>query len=271
MPPNTIACHCSIGMTASIETTYRNASANGRTNRAMRNKTSGGRRATSAPLEERRHLAGGARAVGERVLLLDRHLRERLRVAVREEDRVEPETAGPAGFERDGPAAFPAERVRLPRHPEHEDGLEPRGAPLRALQEAEHAREPEGAVHVRRVDAGEALERVDVEAGVVDEEVEVRLLREHLDGVRGDLLARVPLDLRQEEVEVLDLDALLLQERRDLAELARVGGYEPDPLSRPRSSISASFAIASSARGYASRYAARTSSNRARRSKCALV
>src|SRR3990170_5692700 len=272
MPLKTMTYHCSSVMSGSKEARYRNAIANGRTSSANRKTVSGSARGTSPPLQERRQGAGRVPPVGDRVLLLREHLRERPVLPVRLEDRVEAEPRGPPRLRRDRAPALAPERVRLPAETEADHGLEPRLAAVRALEEAEDARDPDRAERVRGVDAREALQRVHEEAGVVDHEVEVRLSREHLHGVCDDLVERVPLDLREEQVVVLDLDALRAEEGGDLAELARVRRHEPDHVYRPRSSISASFAIAASAPACASRYAARTSdSNSAWRSKWALV
>src|SRR2546430_8636879 len=98
----------------------------------------------------------GPRPMRDRVLLGHRHLREGLRRLLRDEDRIEPESPGPALPLRDRTAAFPVEDVVLLRRPEEEDGLEPRGAVPGTVQQLQDPGACETLVYVRRIYAREA-------------------------------------------------------------------------------------------------------------------
>src|SRR6266516_2046498 len=113
----------------------------------------------------------GPRAVRDRVLLGEGHLRERLRRALRHEDRVEAETARAPLPVRDRPARLAVEDLMVSASPQEEDRLERRAAVDYAVQEREDPGAPEALVHVRRVDAGEPAEGIQEQTGIVDEVV----------------------------------------------------------------------------------------------------
>src|SRR6266545_2817981 len=72
----------------------------------------------------------GPCAVRDRVLLGERHLRERLRCAFWHEDRVEAETARAPLPVRDRPARLAVEDLMVSASPQEEDRLERRAAVL---------------------------------------------------------------------------------------------------------------------------------------------
>src|SRR5437667_12086234 len=108
------------------------------------------------------------RPMRDRVLLGQRHLREGLRGTLRDEDRIEPESPGPALPLRDRTAAFPVEDVVLLRRPEEEAGLEPRGALPGPVQQLQQPGACETLVYEPRIYAREACERIQGPAGFID-------------------------------------------------------------------------------------------------------
>src|SRR5438445_13669722 len=96
----------------------------------------------------------------DRVLRCECHLREGLRGTLRDEDRIEPESPGPALPLRDRTAAFPVEDVVLLRRPEEEDGLEPRGAVPGTVQQLQDPGACETVVSVRRIYADDAAQHL---------------------------------------------------------------------------------------------------------------
>src|SRR5713226_8765089 len=108
---------------------------------------------TSEVREEGGH---GPGPVGKTVLLRHGHLCKGLRLAFRDEDRIESEAPGPPLACRDGPAALAAKDVVGLTLPEEEHRLECRGTGLRVVQERQDARIAEALVNVRRVDARKA-------------------------------------------------------------------------------------------------------------------
>src|SRR2546427_6988711 len=108
-------------------------------NSAARNATPAARprRRTSPPLQEPRDLPDRVPSVGDRVLLRDRHLGERLVVALGQEDRVEPEPLEAPRLSGDAPPTLPMEDVDVAPEPKPHHGLEPRRAALHAIHQAE--------------------------------------------------------------------------------------------------------------------------------------
>jgi len=182
-----------------------------------------------------------------RVLLAHGHLRERLRRAIRDEDRIETESAAPALPVRNRSPAFPVEDLVVVRRPQEEHRLEPSRAVSGPLEQFQDPSAAEALVYVRRVHAREAAELFDEQSGVIDEVVPADLVVQ--DGRRepDDLLETVRLDLRIGTILVDQLDIRFAKLRRDLAELALVRRDEGDQVYRPRDSISFTFAITSSA------------------------
>ncbi len=185
--------------------------------------------------------------MGHRVLLRHRHLRERLRRAARDEDRIETESTAPALPVRNRPPAFPVEDLVLICRPQEEHGLEPGQAVSGPLQQFQDPRTPEALVYVRRVHAGEAAKLFDEQPGVIDEVVPAELVVEDRRREPDDLLETVRLNLRIGTIVVDQLDVDFAKLRRDLAELALVRRDEDDYVYRPRASISLTFAMTSSA------------------------
>src|SRR6266508_1121657 len=182
----------------------------------------------------------GPCAVRDRVLLGERHLRERLRCAFWHEDRVEAETARAPLPVRDRPARLAVEDLMVSASPQEEDRLERRAAVAHAVQEREDPGTPEALVDVRRVDTGEP-------AGIVDEVIPADLVVEDRRGEPHDLLESIRLDLRVGSVLPHDPDARVQELRRDLAELPLVRRDERDHVYRPRASISRTFRTTASA------------------------
>src|SRR3989454_1478888 len=182
-----------------------------------------------------------------RVLLGHGHLRKRLRRAIRDEDRIETESAAPPLPVGNRSAALPVEDLVVVRSPQEEHGLEPRGTVSGPLQQLQDACTAEALVYVRRIHAREAAKLFDEESGVIDEVVPADLIVQ--DGRRelDDLLETVRLNLRIGTIVVDQLDVDLAKLRRDLAELALVRRDEGDQVYRPRDSISFTFAMTSSA------------------------
>ena len=189
----------------------------------------------------------GLRAMRHRVLLGHGHLCERLRRAIRDEDRIETESAAPALPLWNRPAAFPMEDLVVVRRPQEEHGLEPGRTVSGPVQQLQDACTAEALVYVRRVHAREAAKLFDEQSGVIDEVVPADLIVE--DGRRepDDLLETVRLNLRIGTILVDQLDVGLAEFRRDLAELALVRRDEGDQVYRPRDSISFTFAMTSPA------------------------
>src|SRR3972149_2233713 len=96
IPPK-MTYQASRDITAKRDTTYTNASANGRPNSPRRKRISPRRDLgrPSPPLQELRDLGGGGRAMGDLVLLRHRHLRERPAPTVGNEHRPEAEALPP--------------------------------------------------------------------------------------------------------------------------------------------------------------------------------
>ena len=182
-----------------------------------------------------------------RILLGHGHLRERFRRSVRDEDRIESESATPTLALRDRPSAFPVEDLVIVGRPQEEDGLEPCGPAPSPSQELQDPGTPEALVYVRRIHAREAAEFFDEQPGVVDEVVAAELVVEDRRGEPDDLFEAVRLDLGIGAVLVDEFDADVAQLRRDLAELALVRRDEGDQVYRPRDSISLTFAMTASA------------------------
>ena len=182
-----------------------------------------------------------------RVLLGHGHLCERLRRAIRDEDRIETESAAPALPLWNRPAAFPMEDLVVVRRPQEEHGLEPGRTVSGPVQQLQDTSTAEALVYVRRVYAREAAKLFDEQSGVIDEVVPADLIVE--DGRRepDDLLETVRLNLRIGTILVDQLDVGLDKLRRDLAELALVRRDEGDQVYRPRDSISFTFAMTSPA------------------------
>src|SRR2546430_15025384 len=137
----------------------------------------------------------GPRPMRDRVLLGHRHLREGLRRPLRDEDRIEPESPGPALPVGDRTAAFSVEDLVLLRRPEEEDGLEPRGASPGTVQKLQDPGAPEALVYVRRIDPGEAAELLEEQYGAIDQVVATDLVVEDRRGEPDDLLEAVRLGL----------------------------------------------------------------------------
>src|SRR5713101_9627603 len=108
------------------------------------------------------------RPMRDRVLLGHRHLREGLRRAFGDENRIETESPGPSLPVGDRTAAFPMEDLVLVRRPEEEDRLEPCTAVPGIVQELQDPGAPETLVYVRRIDAREATELFEEQARVID-------------------------------------------------------------------------------------------------------
>src|SRR6058998_1925337 len=123
----------------------------------------------------REQCVDGPRPMRDRVLLGHRHLREGLRRALRDEDRIEPESPGPALPLRDRAAALSVEDLVLLRRPEEEDGLEPRGAIPGTVQKLQDPGAPQALVYVRRIDAGETTELFEEQARVINQVVAANL------------------------------------------------------------------------------------------------
>src|SRR5207249_8155659 len=98
--------------------------------------------------------------VGEPVLFGERHFREGLARALRDEDGIEAEAPGPGFAGCDRPGAFAVKHLVRVALAEQEDRLECRRAGLAFGEETEDARASEALVNVRGVDAGEAAEAV---------------------------------------------------------------------------------------------------------------
>src|SRR3989442_10250851 len=111
------------------------------------------------------------RPMRDRVLLGHRHLREGLRRAFGDKDRIETESPGPSLPLRDRTAALPVEDLVLVRRPEEEDGLEPSGAVPGTAQKLQHPGASEALVYVRRIDAREAAELLEEQSRVIDQVV----------------------------------------------------------------------------------------------------
>ncbi len=182
-----------------------------------------------------------------RVLLAHGHLRERLRGAIWDEDRIETESAAPALPLRNRSPAFPVEDLVVIRRPQEEHRLEPSRTVSGPLQQLQDACTAEALVYVRRIHAREAAKLFDEKSGVIDEVVPADLIVQ--DGRRepDDLFETVRLNLRIGTILVDQLDVGLAKLRRDLAELALVRRDEGDQVYRPRDSISFTFAMTSSA------------------------
>src|SRR3972149_5019687 len=131
IPPK-MTYQASRDITAKRDTTYTNASANGRTNSPRRKRISPGRDPgrrppprrdlgrTPPPLQELRDLGGGGRAMGDLVLLRHRHLRERPAPTVGNEHGVEAEALLPPPLpvrNRASRPTTPSMRCRIPRIP----------------------------------------------------------------------------------------------------------------------------------------------------------
>src|SRR2546428_5095914 len=155
-----------------------------------------------------------------RVLLVHGHLRERLRRAIRNEDRIETESAAPALPLRNRSAALPVEDLVVVRSPQEEHRLEPSRTVSGPLQQLQDACTAEALVYVRRIHAREAAKLFDEESGVIDEVVPADLIVQ--DGRRepDDLLETVRLNLRIGTILVDQLDVGLAKLGRNLAELA---------------------------------------------------
>src|SRR5256886_10756948 len=91
----------------------------------------------------------GLRAMRHRVLLGQGHLCERLRRAIRDEDRIETESAAPALPLWNRPAAFPMEDLVVVRRPQEEHGLEPSRTVSGPVQQLQDACTAEALVYVR--------------------------------------------------------------------------------------------------------------------------
>ncbi len=182
-----------------------------------------------------------------RVLLAHGHLRERLRRAIRDENRIETESAAPSLPVRNRSAAFAVEDLVVVRSPQEEHGLEPSRTVSGPVQQLQDACAAEALVYVRRIHAREATKLLDEQSGVIDEVVPADLIVQ--DGRRepDDLLETVCLNLRIGAILVDQLDVGLAKLGRNLAELALVRRDEGDQVYRPRDSISFTFAMASSA------------------------
>src|SRR5207245_11332124 len=99
----------------------------------------------------REQCVDGPRPMRDRVLLCHRHLREGLRRALRDEDRIEPESHGPALPLRDRTAASSVEDLVLLRRPDEADGLEPRGASPGTVQKLQNPAARAALLYVRRL------------------------------------------------------------------------------------------------------------------------
>src|SRR6267143_414533 len=168
------------------------------------------------------------RPVGDAVLLRHHHLREGLRRSLGDENRIESEAALPSLLGRDRPSALSVEDVVGLSLPEQEDGLERRGTRLCVLEEFQEAGIAEAFVHVRRIHAGKATERVQEEARVVDEIVSPDLVVEDRRGETHDLLEAVCLDLRITSILVHQLHARIGEDRGHFAVLACIRRDEGD-------------------------------------------
>src|SRR6266571_7843037 len=183
----------------------------------------------------------GPRAVRDRVLLGEGHLRERLRRAFGHEDRVEAEPARAPLPVRDRPARLPVEDLMVSASPKEEDRLERRAAVAHAVQKREDPGTPEALVDVRGVDAREPAEGIEEQPGIIDEVVAADLVVEDGRGEPHDFLESIRLDLRVAAVFPDNPDAGVQELRRDLAELPFVRRDERDHVYRPRASISRTF------------------------------
>src|SRR5256712_8266351 len=190
---------------------------------------------------------GGAGSMRDRVLLADRHLRERLRRAVRDEDRIEAEPGPPARGLRDCPLTRTMEDLVRPGGPQEEHGLERRSSRPGAREKFQNPSAAEPLVYVRRVHARKAAERIDEEPGVVDEIIAADLVVEDGCGEPHDFLQPIRLDLRIAPVLMDQPHPGLEELRGDLAELALVRRHERDHVYRPRDSMSLTFAMTPSA------------------------
>src|SRR6266540_1926760 len=189
----------------------------------------------------------GPRAMRDRVLLGEGHLRERLRRAVRDEDRVEAEASRAPLPVRDRPARLAVEDLMVSASPQEEDRLERRTAVAHALHEAQDPGAPEALVDVRRVDARKTAQVIEEQTGIVDEVVPAHLVVEDGRGEPHDFLEPIRLDLRVAAVLPDDPDARVQELRGDLAELPFVRRDERNHVYRPRSSISRTFRTTASA------------------------
>src|SRR5438093_1483827 len=181
------------------------------------------------------------------VLLGHGHLRERLRGAIRHEDRIETESAAPALPVRNRSPALPVEDLVVVRRPQEEHRLEPGRTVSGPLQQLQDARTAEALVYVRRVHAREAAKLFDEQSGVIDQIVPADLVVQDGGCEPDNLLETVRLDLRVRAILVDHLDVGLAEFRRDLAELTLVRRDEGDQVYRPRDSSSFTFAMTSSA------------------------
>src|SRR5256712_7318233 len=138
----------------------------------------------------------GLRAMRHRVLLAHGHLRERLRRAIRDENRIETKSAAPSLPVRNRSAAFAVDDLVVVRRPQQEHRLEPSRTVSGPLQQLQDACTAEALVYVRRIHAREAAKLFDEEAGVIDEVVPADLIVQ--DGRRepDDLFETVRLNLR---------------------------------------------------------------------------
>src|SRR3989442_244984 len=201
----------------------------------------------------------GAGAVGDRVLLRETHLAERPAGAPRDEDRIEAEPPMALRGAGDRAFALAAEDLRSSAAlAEEEDRLEPRSSLLPPLQEAQHPRGSDRAVHVRRVDSRESAEGLHKQPRVVNKERPADLVRHNARGVSHDVLQALGLQLGIRAVAAGEADAEGRQLRGHLPELPRVRRHERDHVYRPRAPISFAFPRTSAALGYAPRYARTT-------------
>src|SRR5438128_3733774 len=163
-----------------------------------------------------------------RVLLAHGHLRDRLRRASRDEDRIETESAAPSLPVRNRSAALRVEDLVVVRRPQEEHGLEPSRTVSGSVQQLQDACTAEALVYVRRIHAREAAKLFDEQSGVIDEVVPADLIVQ--DGRRepDDLLETVRLNLRIGTILVDQLDVDLAKLGRNLAELALVRRVEVD-------------------------------------------
>src|SRR3989442_15643195 len=95
-----------------------------------------------------------------RVLLAHGHLRECLRGAVRDEDRIETESAAPALPLRDRSATLPVEDLVVVRRPQEEHRLEASRTVSGAVQQLQNACTAKPLVYVRRIHARSEERRV---------------------------------------------------------------------------------------------------------------
>src|SRR5437899_3855389 len=131
-----------------------------------------------------------------RVLLGHGHLRERLRRAIRDEDRIETESAAPALAVGNRSAALRVEDLVVVRSPQEEHRLEPSRTVSGPVQQLQDACTAEALVYVRRIHAREAAKLFDEEFGVINEVVPADLIVEDGCCESDDVLEPVQLNLR---------------------------------------------------------------------------